>query len=336
MPGRSRREWILCGTLGLLTAGCQAVQQHEAVVHAQRAMASLEAGQSDRALSEFQQAADQDKTFAFAYAKIGDIQASRGDYTAAKANYVLALRASPYQTDYAMRLGQAYRMLGQIAESARAYLCACDIDPGSFKANLELANCYLQLGRIHQAQEYYGRALQIDPTSAEAFQNLAVAQEAEGQTQLAIRSYLQSIEQNPAETTILLNLATCYVRQKQPYQAEQALRRAIMIDDNDAAAHRQLGYCLFLQKKFEPAEDAYRRAIELKADADSHAGIGTVMMGRYISQEPPRDESLRTRALQHWQRSLELKPDQPKLATLVARYSSQPAAESRPAGHVQR
>ena len=52
------------------------------------------------------------------------------------------------------------------------------------------------------------------------------------------------------------------------------------------------------------------------------------MMARYISQEPPRDELLRERALKHWHRSLELKPDQPRLAALVARYA--PSAAPSP------
>jgi tetratricopeptide (TPR) repeat protein len=316
--------------IGLLSAGCQSVRHHEATVHAQNAMASLEAGRTDRALSEFRRAAAKDSSFAFALAKIGDIQDSNGDLAGARTSYTLAFNANPNDTDYAMRLGRIYRSLGELADAARSFLYACDLEPGSFKANVELANCYLQMGRPHQAEEYYSRALEIDPTSAETFQNLAVSQESQGQADLAIRSYLQSIEQNPTDTTILVNLATCYTGQRQPQMAEQALRRAIMIDEKAAVAHRQLGYCLFLQRKFEEAEDEYRRSIELQADAESHAGIGTVMMSRYIAQEPPRDESLRARAVQHWQRSLQLNPNQPKLASLVARYAPQPAAFSAP------
>jgi tetratricopeptide (TPR) repeat protein len=332
----SYQRLIVCGGLGMLVAGCQLIRQHEATVHAQNAMASLEAGKTDRALREFRQAAAKDDRFAFALAKIGDIQESKGDLAGARKSYTLAFNANPNDMDYAMRLGRIHRSLGELSDAARSFLYACYLEPDNFKANVELANCYLQMGRPQPAQEYYSRALEIDPTNAEALQNLAVAQESQGQAELAIRSYLQSIEQNPTDTTILVNLATCYIGQNQPQMAEQALRRAILIDENAAAAHRQLGYCLFLQRRFEEAEDAYRRSIELQADAESHAGIGTVMMSRYISQEEPRDESLRARAVQHWQRSLQLNPRQPKLAALLARYAPQPAGASKPGGQAAR
>ncbi len=98
-----------------------------------------------------------------------------------------------------------------------------------------------------------------------------------------------------------------------------------MINGRNSAAYRQLGYCLFVQKQYEQAESEYRKAIEMGADAQAHAGIGVVMMMRYIAQQEPRDESLRSRALEHWQRSLDLDPRQPKLAALLAKYSQVPA-----------
>ncbi len=65
-----------------------------------------------------------------------------------------------------------------------------------------------------------------------------------------------------------------------------------------------------------------------------NTAIGTVMMARYITQEGPRDEMLRTRAIQHWQRSLELKPIQPKLAAMVERYTK--PATDKAAGQARR
>ena len=321
MRSTSGAVLLLAGMLAMLPVGCQSIQQHRATVHAQQGIMALDAGKLDQARWEFQQAANNDPKFAFAYRKMGDIQTMQGEHAAAADSYNAALKASPYDTDIALRLGQAYRYVGRLAEAARAFLYACDIEPTSFKANFELANCYLQMGQPQKAQEYYNRAIEIDPNSAEAFQNLAVAQEAGGDLDVAIRSYLQSIEQNPIETNILLNLAACHLRQGKPHLAQQALQRALLINDTNPTIHRQLAYCLFLQKKYEPAEMHYRRAIELGKDPQAHAGIGVVMMMRYLAQQEPRDMSLRNRAIQHWQRSLELEPNQPKLIALVAKYA---------------
>lgn len=313
---------VLMGVL--LLAGCQSIQQHQATVHTQQGMAALDAGELELALREFQEAAASDPSFGFVYAKIGDVQTLQGNHAAAASSYDSALKANPYDTDIAVRLGQTYRYMGRLADAARAFLCACDIEPTSFKANLELANCYLQMGQSQKAQQYYRRAIDIDPNSSEALQNMAVAQESAGQLDLAIRSYLDGIEQNPLETNILLNLSNCYMKQGKLHSAQQVLERTVLLDGANQDAHRQLAYCLFVQKQYDRAETEYRNAIELGTDAQAHAGIGVVMMTRYISQQEPRDESLRHRALQHWQRSLELNPKQPKLAELVAKYSKAP------------
>lgn len=307
--------------LALLPAGCQLVRQHEATVHAQQGMVALDAGELETALKEFQEAAANDPHFGFAFTKMGDVQTLQGDTAAACESYSEALKVSPFDTDTALHLGDAYRYVGKLSEAAKAFLYACDIEPGNFKANIELANCYLQMGQPQRAEQYYRRAVEIDPNSAEAYQNLAVAQEAAGQLDQAIRSYLDSIEQNPIETNIMLNLASCYTRQGKTHSAQQVLERAVMINDKNAAAHRQLAYSLFVQKQYDRSENEYRKAIEIGSDSQAHAGIGVVMMMRYIGQKEPRDEALRGRALQHWQRSLELDPNQPKLAALMAKYS---------------
>jgi hypothetical protein len=50
----------------------------------------------------------------------------------------------------------------------------------------------------------------------------------------------------------------------------------------------------------------------------AHAGLGSLKMLQYLEDNTRSD--LRDSALEHWHRSLELDPDQPRIRKLIARY----------------
>ena len=52
--------------------------------------------------------------------------------------------------------------------------------------------------------------------------------------------------------------------------------------------------------------------------ANGHAGLGSIYMLRHLEDESHSD--LRDRAIEHWHRSLEFNPDQPRVRKLIARY----------------
>ena len=104
--------------------------------------------------------------------------------------------------------------------------------------------------------------------------------------------------------------------------ARAALEQAIQVDPQSAAVHEALGYCLFRTRDFEAAEQSYKQALAYDWRLSrAHAGLGSINMMMYL-----KDESLtgrRDRALEHWHRSLELNPDQPRISKLIAQYAPQ-------------
>jgi len=52
--------------------------------------------------------------------------------------------------------------------------------------------------------------------------------------------------------------------------------------------------------------------------AEAHAGRGVVRMAMYL--QDTTDIESRRLAIEHWHRSLELNPNQPKLRELIAKY----------------
>jgi tetratricopeptide (TPR) repeat protein len=80
-----------------------------------------------------------------------------------------------------------------------------------------------------------------------------------------------------------------------------------------------LGYCLFREKRYEEAIASYDRAVSIDPKlAEAHAGLGVVRMGLYLRDNACLD--CRRLAVEHWHRSLELNPNQPKLRKLIDKY----------------
>jgi lipoprotein NlpI len=102
--------------------------------------------------------------------------------------------------------------------------------------------------------------------------------------------------------------------------ARQTLTQAIAMDPRLPAAQEALGYCLFKMREFAAAETAYEGVLALDPkSARAHAGLGSINMIHYIEDKTQLDR--RDRALEHWHRSLEISPNQPRIQSLIMQYS---------------
>jgi len=78
-------------------------------------------------------------------------------------------------------------------------------------------------------------------------------------------------------------------------------------------------------KEFDRALEAYETALALDGDsASAYRGLGVVYMTRYVTEGS--DPTLRDKALEAWNTSLEIKPDQEDLKRLVEKYTPKPEA----------
>ena len=79
---------------------------------------------------------------------------------------------------------------------------------------------------------------------------------------------------------------------------------------------------MFRSRDFGAAERAYNQALTCDSRLPrSHAGLGSIYMIRYLEDKTHAEH--RDRALEHWHRSLELNPDQPRIRKLIAEYKPQ-------------
>jgi tetratricopeptide (TPR) repeat protein len=74
---------------------------------------------------------------------------------------------------------------------------------------------------------------------------------------------------------------------------------------------------------YEQAEGSYRTALTYDPRlASAHAGLGSIAMLRFVRDA--NQLAMREQALEHWHRSLELDPNQPKIRRLIEKYRTSP------------
>lgn len=304
--------------------------------HYARSQILADAGELDAALRELAKAIQEDPELSVAHTATGDIHRKRGSHLLAARSYRSACKANPYAFRPHYNLGVTYQVLAEAAKAVRAYsdylrkavhvyLRAVTIAPDDFEASLNLAACYFQLGKYDLAEDYCKAAAEINPDSPQVHSNLGVIYDSQNRLYEAIWAYKASLELDTHQPKLLLNLGSTYLRQgPNPLGRCKSALRVFEIaaeqDPKDPAPHRQMGLCHYRLKDHPAAIDAYRRALALdKRDAAAYRGIGTVYMTQYVLDQSKTD--LRDRALDSWNASLEIDPDQKDLIRLVRKYT---------------
>jgi len=315
---RRLRTWA---TLLILAAasGCATLRSYQAGVHLRRGDAMLARDDMEDALREFEQAARLTPRKPEPHARLGLIHQKRGNLDQAIDSFGEAVRLDPTSFDNTFSLARLYQMTKRVADAIRAYLYAIELRPNDFDATINLGVCYQQTGRLDQAIQRFEEATRLAPHRPQGYVNLGVVLDAQERHYEAIRAYKEALERDEHQPLVLVNLARTYMNQSRLRMAREALRRAIELKPSLAGAHESLGYCLFRMREFDGAESAYQRALLYDWRLpQAYAGLGSISMLRFLEDESSIEH--RDQALEYWHRSLELKPDQPRLRRLIAKY----------------
>lgn len=281
----------------------------------------------EAALAEFEKAVDLHPGLAEAHEKVGYIQEQRGDFPAAAKAYGQAVKINPYRFDYSVSLAQVYQKMSSFADAVRAYLHACELDPQSYQARLNLGICYRKAGQLDDSVACLNKAIELSPDDPAGHAELGLTYDAQGKYYEAIHEYNESLERNPEQAEVLINLGTTLIRQEGRWaNARKALERAIDLDPKSARAYERLGFCYFRERLYKEALKQYEWAVLLDPRMpEAHSGLGVVRMAMYL-QNPSQTE-LRQMAIEHWHRSLEANPQQPKIRELIEKYRDKQAPD---------
>lgn len=114
---------------------------------------------------------------------------------------------------------------------------------------------------------------------------------------------------------VMMQLAYAHLKMQRYDLAKDVLTSLIEHQADNSTTHQYLGFCYLKLGDLDKAIDSYAKAIELNdADWEAHRGLGVVYM---LKARGINDADLAAKAIEHWQRSLEVKPDQKNAQTLV-------------------
>jgi tetratricopeptide (TPR) repeat protein len=324
---------IALGAVAVL--GCPGCVRPEpkisAVDHYVKGQMLLDDGDVEAALAELAQAVKADPRLSIAHAAIGDVHRRRGNWDLARRSYEAACETNPFAFLPHYNLGVTYQVLAQAAKAleevenylkraVEVYVRAITLQPDDFDSHLNISACYFQLGEVELADKYCRQAIAIDPNSAKAYGNLATIQESQGNLYEAIKAYKACLEQDMHQPEVLMNLGSAYMRQGRLKAAMRTFQQAGKEDPNGSGPWEKMGACYFYLRKFAEAQKAYQEALELDTNsAVAHRGMGVVYMSQFVLDNSKTD--LREKALEEWNLSLEIQPDQEDLKRLVEKYS---------------
>jgi tetratricopeptide (TPR) repeat protein len=258
-----------------------------ALQHLHAGVEAEKSGQLDRAVAEFQQAAELDPKLAAAFVNLGGVYIEKRDYAAAIAPLKQAIELSP-------GLEGAHRLLGY-ALLAQGY--ASEAIPHLEKAHAEdaLGIALLEAGKLQEASivlqkalatnpndpdllYYYGRVSGLlskqvfdelearFPDSARAHEMMAQDYAVLRDVPAAEREFLEALRLRPQTAGLHLELGELYAHAQDWNRAEEQFRLETELQPGSAEAQYRLGEALLQLGKGSEARAALVRSDQLQQD----------------------------------------------------------------------
>jgi serine/threonine protein kinase/tetratricopeptide (TPR) repeat protein len=311
----------------------------------------------ENAIAAFNNALERDKKYALAYAGLGEAFWARYELThdpdwVTKAAQACE-RAVSFNPDLASGntcFGTVYNGTGKYEEAARQFQRAVLLDPTRDDAFRGLAFAYERLGRQVDAERTFQRAIQVRPQYWASYEWLGTFYSEHARYEEAARQFTQAIALAPDNPHSYRKLGGVYIYMGRYLKAIEVLQRAIALYPT-SGAYSNLGIAYFNVHHFDDAVAAYEHACT-PASKD-YIACGNLARAYYwapgrrsqateyyrraiaLAEERlsinPRDGDPhilsssyyamlgdRRHALEHLQRALELRPNEPEYLLTAA------------------
>jgi len=311
----------------------------------------------ENAIVAFNNALERDKKYALAYAGLGEAFWARYELThdpdwVTKAAQACE-RAVSFNPDLASGntcFGTVYNGTGKYEEAARQFQRAVLLDPTRDDAFRGLAFAYERLGRQVDAERTFQRAIQVRPQYWASYEWLGTFYSEHARYEEAARQFTQATALAPDNPHSYRKLGGVYIYMGRYLKAIEVLQRAIALYPT-SGAYSNLGIAYFNVHHFDDAVAAYEHACT-PASKD-YIACGNLARAYYwapgrrsqateyyrraiaLAEERlsinPRDGDPhilsssyyamlgdRRHALEHLQRALELRPNEPEYLLTAA------------------
>jgi len=167
---------LLFGALLVAGAGFGLAHSKAYLIHGQRGVASLRAGNLDKGIRELQMAAKQRPGFTGTHEVLANAYLAKGDFDNAAAEMKRALALEPRNEDMYYRLGLVYLEQKQSKKAEDVFGQLLKINPNSAQGHAGLGSAYSDERRFEEALAEYKRVAEIDSLFRDIYYNIGVTQ----------------------------------------------------------------------------------------------------------------------------------------------------------------
>jgi serine/threonine protein kinase/tetratricopeptide (TPR) repeat protein len=235
----------------------------------------------DYAIQMFEEALSLDKSFALAYAGLGEAYWQKYQITYDSAWIDAAITASDHalvldanQAQVHISLGIIYHGTGKIDSAVQAFERAIELQPAGDDAHKWMGRCFQEKGDMEGAIRYFKRAIALRPGYWENYNSLGFCYYSFSQYRDAAEQFRRVIAMQPDNYHGYDNLGGIYCFLGLYEEAVMMHQRAIEIYPN-GVSYANLGTAYFYLVRYDEAIEAYRAALELNPrDDDLYRNLG--------------------------------------------------------------
>ncbi len=225
---------------------------------------------------------------------------------------VQAIKLRPSAAAFHSNLGESYRALGRLDESAEACRRALKLQPDYADAANNLGMALQGMEQLEAAAEALREAVRLKRDFPLAHNNLGNVLGEMADWDGAIASYREAVHLAPNWAAARSNLGQALLERSSVASLEEALvhcREAVRLTPQFAGAHNNLGNVFREMGRLDEAKSSYLRAIQL----DEHVAMPYNNMARALHKEGRLDE-----AQTYYRKSLALEPKSARFHTNFA------------------
>jgi tetratricopeptide (TPR) repeat protein len=272
--------------------------------HYNLAVALYQDGETEEAITNYNQALETKPDFAEAHNNLGSALEQKGDLEGAILQYRQALETQPDFAEAHYNLGNALYLKGRSEEAIAHYKLALEIKPDYAEAHNNLGNALFRNGDLEQAIAQYKKTLELHPGYGGALNNLGAAYTQLGRASEAMGAYRKALDLQPENTDALNNLAWALAACPQAALRDGAAALVLakkgvqLTGDKNPLLLRTLAAAYAETGSYQEAIVTARRALELAAARKNDTLAATLQkeIKLYEAGMPARESGIEGRA----------------------------------------
>jgi Flp pilus assembly protein TadD len=196
----------------------------------------------------------------YSFLRAGLANENTGDHVGAERAFRRGLAIAPDDVELRNALGWTLFQEARTADAVAEFERALQIDPDHVKSHNNLALALVELGRLEEAAVHFRKSLALEP-KAEIYSDLGFVEARLGRSDEALADYRKALALDPTCASAHFNLAVSFVQAGSFADAEPHYRQALA-GKPTAETHNGLGYVLVHLGRPEEAIQEFRKAIE--------------------------------------------------------------------------